>query len=246
MSGSPARVRPWPKAIRAAGSLEDTAGQAAVADVPTAATDCSRGRRASSARRPGVRERDRDRAARGCALRRRRPDRAAARRGRPHSPRRPRGRARARVTGGRPRGGRPCAARSGGRSVAVVDAEGRFLGLVPPTRLLQILELEHEEDLARLGGFLAGLGSRGPRRRKRSPGGCGTDCPGSVSAFSGRWRPPSSSERSRTRSGSRFCLRSSCRRSSTWPTPWVRRPRPSSFAGWRWACPCGGSSRASC
>jgi magnesium transporter len=48
-------------------------------------------------------------------------------------------------------------ARSGGRSVAVVDAEGRFLGLVPPTRLLQILELEHEEDLARLGGSLRGV-----------------------------------------------------------------------------------------
>jgi magnesium transporter len=46
-------------------------------------------------------------------------------------------------------------ARSGGRSVAVVDHEGRFLGLVPPTRLLHVLELEHEEDLARLGGSLS-------------------------------------------------------------------------------------------
>jgi magnesium transporter len=48
-------------------------------------------------------------------------------------------------------------ARDGGRSVAVVDAQGGFLGLVPPTRLLQILELEHEEDLARLGGSLRGV-----------------------------------------------------------------------------------------
>ena len=47
-------------------------------------------------------------------------------------------------------------ARRGGRSVAVVDADGRFHGLVPPDRLLQVLELEHEEDLARLGGFLSG------------------------------------------------------------------------------------------
>jgi magnesium transporter len=47
------------------------------------------------------------------------------------------------------------AARSGGRSVAVVDAEGRFHGLVPPGRLLCVLELEHEEDMARLGGFLS-------------------------------------------------------------------------------------------
>jgi magnesium transporter len=47
-------------------------------------------------------------------------------------------------------------ARRGGRSVAVVDYEGRFFGLVPGARLLQILELEHEEDLARLGGSLRG------------------------------------------------------------------------------------------
>ena len=47
-------------------------------------------------------------------------------------------------------------ARRAGRSVAVVDSEGRFHGLVPPERLLQLLEFEHEEDLARLGGFLSG------------------------------------------------------------------------------------------
>ena len=47
-------------------------------------------------------------------------------------------------------------ARHGRRSVAVVDREGRFHGLVPPERLLQVLEIEHEEDLARLGGFLSG------------------------------------------------------------------------------------------
>jgi magnesium transporter len=46
-------------------------------------------------------------------------------------------------------------ARRGGRSVAVVDVDGRFHGLVPPDRLLRVLELEHEEDLARLGGFLS-------------------------------------------------------------------------------------------
>lgn len=48
------------------------------------------------------------------------------------------------------------AARSGGRSVAVVDADHRFHGLVPAGRLLCVLELEHEEDIARLGGFLSG------------------------------------------------------------------------------------------
>lgn len=48
------------------------------------------------------------------------------------------------------------AARAGRRTVAVVDGQGRFHGLVPPERLLEILELEHEEDLARLGGYRAG------------------------------------------------------------------------------------------
>lgn len=46
-------------------------------------------------------------------------------------------------------------ARHGGRSVAVVGEQGRFHGLVPAERLLLVLELEHEEDLARLGGMLA-------------------------------------------------------------------------------------------
>ena len=51
------------------------------------------------------------------------------------------------------------AARHGESSLAVVDAEGRFLGLVPPTRLLAVLLAEHDEDLARLGGFLASSAS---------------------------------------------------------------------------------------
>lgn len=46
------------------------------------------------------------------------------------------------------------AAAAGARSVAVVEADGRFVELVPPERLLQVLELEHEEDMARLGGFI--------------------------------------------------------------------------------------------
>ena len=47
------------------------------------------------------------------------------------------------------------AAHRGARAVAVVDGEGRLLGVVPPERLIAVLEHEHEEDLARLGGFLA-------------------------------------------------------------------------------------------
>jgi magnesium transporter len=39
-------------------------------------------------------------------------------------------------------------------SLAVVDEDQRFVGLVPPQRLLEVLLREHAEDLARLGGFL--------------------------------------------------------------------------------------------
>ncbi|MCC6215007.1 MAG: magnesium transporter [Polyangiaceae bacterium] len=42
----------------------------------------------------------------------------------------------------------------GESALAVVDDEGRFVGLIPPSRLLAVLLQEHEEDLARLGGFL--------------------------------------------------------------------------------------------
>ena len=38
--------------------------------------------------------------------------------------------------------------------LAVVDADGQFHGLIPPQRLLAVLLAEHDEDLARLGGFL--------------------------------------------------------------------------------------------
>jgi magnesium transporter len=40
-------------------------------------------------------------------------------------------------------------------SVAVVDASGAFQGLVPPHRMLSVLLTEHDEDVARLGGYLA-------------------------------------------------------------------------------------------
>jgi magnesium transporter len=38
--------------------------------------------------------------------------------------------------------------------LAVVDDEGRFRGLISPQRLLAVLLAEHDEDMARLGGFL--------------------------------------------------------------------------------------------
>ena len=46
------------------------------------------------------------------------------------------------------------AVHQGESSLAVVDASGRFRGLVPPTRMLSVLLEEHEEDMARLGGYL--------------------------------------------------------------------------------------------
>jgi magnesium transporter len=39
-------------------------------------------------------------------------------------------------------------------ALAVVDAEGRFVGLIPPERMLAVLLTEHHEDMARIGGFL--------------------------------------------------------------------------------------------
>ncbi len=38
--------------------------------------------------------------------------------------------------------------------MAVVDDDGQFRGVIPPDRLAAILLQEHDEDLARLGGFL--------------------------------------------------------------------------------------------
>jgi magnesium transporter len=46
------------------------------------------------------------------------------------------------------------AVRHGEPGLAVVDASGRFQGLIPPQRMLAVLLEEHDEDMARLGGFL--------------------------------------------------------------------------------------------
>jgi magnesium transporter len=51
------------------------------------------------------------------------------------------------------------AVQHGESSLAVVDEDGRFTGLVPPSRLLGVLLREHDEDLARLGGVLASTAS---------------------------------------------------------------------------------------
>jgi magnesium transporter len=48
------------------------------------------------------------------------------------------------------------AVQHGESCLAVVDASGSFLGLIPPRRLLSVLLWEHDEDIAHLGGFLRG------------------------------------------------------------------------------------------
>jgi len=42
----------------------------------------------------------------------------------------------------------------GERSLPVADSDGRFVGLIPPERIMRVLMQHHERDLARLGGFL--------------------------------------------------------------------------------------------
>jgi magnesium transporter len=46
------------------------------------------------------------------------------------------------------------AARNEEAALSVVDQGGRFVGIIPPHRLLAVLLSEHEEDLTRLGGFV--------------------------------------------------------------------------------------------
>ena len=42
----------------------------------------------------------------------------------------------------------------GESALAVAGEDGRFLGIIPPHRLLAALLWEHDEDMARLGGYL--------------------------------------------------------------------------------------------
>jgi magnesium transporter len=50
-------------------------------------------------------------------------------------------------------GARQAAAREES-SFGVVETNGRFLGLIPPHRMLRVLLEEHREDLARISGYL--------------------------------------------------------------------------------------------
>ena len=46
------------------------------------------------------------------------------------------------------------AVQHGAGSLAVVGPDGSFVGVVPPARLLEVLLREHDEDMARIGGYL--------------------------------------------------------------------------------------------
>lgn len=46
------------------------------------------------------------------------------------------------------------AVQRGESSLAVADERGAFVGFIPPQRLLAVLLQEHQEDMARLGGYL--------------------------------------------------------------------------------------------
>lgn len=47
----------------------------------------------------------------------------------------------------------------GQAGLAVVGPDGRFRGIIPPQRVLAVLLAEHDEDIARLGGFLGSTAS---------------------------------------------------------------------------------------
>jgi magnesium transporter len=51
------------------------------------------------------------------------------------------------------------AVRHGQAGLAVVDPDGRFRGIIPPQRIVAVLLAEHDEDIARLGGFLGSTAS---------------------------------------------------------------------------------------
>jgi magnesium transporter len=51
------------------------------------------------------------------------------------------------------------AVRHGESALAVVGDDGVFVGLVPPRRIVEVLLSEHDEDVARFGGYLASASS---------------------------------------------------------------------------------------
>ena len=61
------------------------------------------------------------------------------------------------------------AVQHGEPGLAVVDDTGRFHGLIPAHRLLGVLLAEHDEDMARLGGYLGSAASARTASEERVP-----------------------------------------------------------------------------
>ena len=67
---------------------------------------------------------------------------------------------------------------SGGPAIVAIGPAGEYAGVVSAERLVGVLIREHDEDLARLGGYRSSAGRVGARPRSGSPGGSGIACPG--------------------------------------------------------------------
>ena len=55
----------------------------------------------------------------------------------------------------------------GESSMVVIDPAGNYVGLIPPHRMLRVLLIEHDEDLARIGGYV--VGSQRAQQSAREP-----------------------------------------------------------------------------
>ena len=86
-------------------------------------------------------------------------------------------------------------------SVAVVTPSGTFAGLIPPHRMLGVLLAEHDEDLARLGGYLAG--TRASAERRRGAGRAATLAPAALAAVGLAGAMASAADRRRLRGAAR-------------------------------------------
>lgn len=71
-------------------------------------------------------------------------------------------------------------------SLAIVDNDGIFLGLIAPKRILSVLLQEHEEDLSRFSGLLATGNTARIASEERVTRRLATDCHGLRSGCSAR------------------------------------------------------------
>ena len=118
------------------------------------------------------------------------------------------------------------AVRHGESALAVVDDDRRFVGLIPPRRIVEVLLTEHDEDLARLGGYLASTSSARHATEEDVSARLGHRLPWLLVGLAARSLRPASWVPSSASSIVRCSSPSSCPASCTWLTPWGPRPRP--------------------